>query len=479
MFHGDTAAQPSWRLLNELPRTATGETVPDPIPTPLNPLERLRTSALAKALLIGALVLFLQIPVVLIWNLVSERDETRLSAQAEVTGKWGKAQEIHGPFLVVPYTYLQTTTNNEGKVEVQERAGRATFLPRLLNITGELDVETRYRGIYEISVYRSRIEVEGQFDRPDFSGWDVESPTVMWDRAQLVFEISDARAIQNQARLRWRNQEVDFEPGTGLRPSQTSGIHAPAGGLGQDSPLDFSCTLHLNGSMRLRFVPLGDNTEVRLEGNWPDPSFQGQWLPVERQVGPAGFSATWRIPHLGRNYPRSWQAGDNVPSITASEFGVDLLSPVDAYRQTERSLKYELLFLGLTFTVIWLFEVLGGLRLHVIQYALIGAAMCIFYLLEVSLAEHLGFAAAYSIAAAAVVALVVFYGFSILQSRGRTAVIGAVLTGLYSCLYVLLQIQDYALLIGSLGLFVVLAAVMYATRRVDWHALRLSPGQRG
>ena len=201
-------------------------------------------------------------------------------------------------------------------------------------------------------------------------------------------------------------------------------------------------------------------------------------MPVERSVGPEGFSATWRIPHLGRNYPQSWRTGNNGDAVTASQFGVDLLSPVDAYRQTERNLKYQLLFLGLTFTVIWLFEVLGGLRLHVIQYALIGAAMCIFYLLELSLAEHIGFPVAYTLAAAAVVALVVFYGFAILRSRGRAILIGVVLVGLYVCLYVLLQIQDYALLIGSLGLSLILAAIMYVTRRVNWYALHLkgTPG---
>ncbi len=447
----------------------------DPKSALSSPLEYLRASVLAKAFLIGALVLVLQIPILLIWQLVSERDRTRLSAQAEVTEKWGQAQRIHGPFLVVPYTYLKKTINNEGKSVAREHQARATFLPRALNVNGSLDVEARQRGIFETSVYRSQIEIEGQFDRPDFSVWGIDESRVMWDRAQLVFEISDVRAIQNQARLRRQGQEVDFEPGTGLRSSETSGIHAGVEGLREAQSLEFSCSLSLNGSTLLRFAPLGDQTEVHLQGNWPDPSFQGRWLPAERQVGPDGFEATWSIPHLGRNYPRSRPSGTDAPAIAASEFGVDLLSPVDAYRQTDRSLKYQLLFLGLTFTVIWLFEVLGGLRLHLIQYALIGGAMCIFYLLELSLAEHLGFAVAYTIAAAAVVALVVFYGLSILHSRGRTAVIGAILSGLYGCLYVLLQIQDYAVLIGSLGLFCILAAVMYATRHVDWYALRLSP----
>ncbi len=182
-------------------------------------------------------------------------------------------------------------------------------------------------------------------------------------------------------------------------------------------------------------------------------------------------------PSRGSEYPD--HRGMAKTEIPASQFGLDLLSPVDAYRQTERSLKYQLLFLGLTFAVIWLFEVLGGLRLHVIQYGLIGAAMCIFYLLELSLAEHLGFLVAYTIAAAAVVVLVVSYGLAVLKSRGRAILVGAVLAGLYLCLYVLLQIQDYALLIGALGLFGILAAIMYATRHVEWNTLRVGTPRGG
>ncbi len=447
----------------------------------LNPskfFESLRASAFVKALLIGALVLFLQIPVLLIWGLVSERSQTRQGAVAEITDKWGKAQQVYGPFLVVPYRYAQTVTNAEGKKQTRELEDRATFLPRSLKVDGKLATEVLYRGIFETPVYRSHLEIEGEFDRPDFSVLAVDPVRILWDRAQLVFEVSDARAIQNQVRLNWRKSQIDFEPGTGGRESKRSGIHASLEGLVEGSSFGFSCELDLNGSLQLRFAPLGDNTEVRLSADWPHPSFQGRWLPVERSVGPEGFSATWRIPHLGRNYPQSWRTGNNGDAVTASQFGVDLLSPVDAYRQTERSLKYQLLFLGLTFTVIWLFEVLGGLRLHVIQYSLIGAAMCIFYLLELSLAEHIGFPVAYTLAAVAVVALVVFYGFAILRSRGRAILIGVVLVGLYVCLYVLLQIQDYALLIGSLGLFMILAAIMYVTRRVDWYALRLkgTPG---
>ncbi len=281
-------------------------------------IENLRRSAFVKALLISGLVLILQIPVLLIWGLVSERDRTRQTAIADVTDKWGKAQRVYGPFLVVPYRYLHSRTNAEGKETVRELQARATFLPRELKIDGKLATEVRYRGIFEAPVYRAVLQVEGVFDRPEFSQLDVEPVSILWDRAQLVFEVSDARAIQNAVYLRWQENDVPFEPGTGGRESKLSGIHASLEGLLAESQFSFASELQINGSVQLRFAPLGDDTQVTVQGDWPDPSFQGQWLPVDRKIGPAGFTATWRIPHLGRNYPRSWRTGTNEEAIAAS-----------------------------------------------------------------------------------------------------------------------------------------------------------------
>ena len=298
---------------------------------------------------------------------------------------------------------------------------------------------------------------------------------VLWEQSELVLEIGDIRRIQNAVRLTSGDARIDFEPGTGRRTSGTSGIHVPLTTTLAQSDLDFALRLELNGTERLRFAPLGMQTSVRIRGDWPDPSFQGAWLPTTRQVGPEGFDASWLIPHLGRGYPQQWRGDGNPRRISGSQFGVDLLSPIDAYRSTQRSLKYQLLFLGLTFVTLWLFEVLAGLRLHPIQYALVGAAICLFYVLELSLAEHLGLALAYGLAATAVVATVGAYALAILSSLSRAALVGGVLGALYVYLYVLLRIESYALLVGSLGLFATLAMVMYATRRVDWYALGIQP----
>ena len=430
--------------------------------------ESLRRNPLLQAISIGMLALILQIPVFFIDGLVGERERTRGSAIAEITSKWGKAQQVFGPFLVIPYRQLREEKLEDGKTRVREFMAHATFLPRDLTIDGDLETEVRYRGIFEAPVYRTKVTLAGSFARPDFSSWAVPDEDIFWDRAQLIIEVTDPRAIQNPAQVRWGETAIAFEPGTGQRRAERSGIHAPLTGHMDGASFAFSTQLDLNGSVFLHFAPLGRNTQVRLAGDWPDPSFQGNWLPVEREVNDAGFSARWNIPYLGRNYPQSWLAGVNDKPITASQFGVDLITPVDAYRMAERSLKYELLFLGLTFVMVWMFEILLGLRLHLIQYALIGAALCMFYLLELSLAEHLGFGVAYALAAASVIALVTFYGFAALGSARRGATVGAVLTGLYACLYMLIQLVEYALLVGSIGLFLTLAVIMYLTRHVDW-----------
>lgn len=433
--------------------------------------QNLRRNTLVQGIAIGTLALILQIPVFFIRDIVWDRKDTRQEAIEEITSKWGKQQEVFGPFLVVPYLERRTVQTAEGqpsKIEVYEE--HATFLPLDLRVDGSLETEVRYRGIFEAPVYRSHLSFEGSFDRPDFSGWSISPADILWDRAELIMEVADPRAIKDAVQVDWSGEEIEFVPGAGLRPTDRSGIHAPLGKRLDSETFSFSYAFDLNGSVGLSFAPLGSNTEVNLRGDWADPSFQGNWLPGSRQVRREGFTASWNIPYLGRGYPQRWRGVDQDEEIAASQFGVDLLSPVDVRRQTERSLKYQMLFLGLTFLTVWLFEILTGMRLHLIQYGLIGAALCLFYLLELSLGEHLGFAGAYVIAAAAVIMLVTAYAWAAMGSAQRGMVVGGVVMGLYGFLYVLLMLEEYSLLVGSVGLFLILAAIMYVTRHVDWDA---------
>ncbi len=433
-----------------------------------NFLESLRNSPLLKGAAIGLLLLLLQIPILLIYGLLEERDRTRQHAVREVADKWGGPQQIVGPFLVVPYRYFKAVKDNEGVEQVRTFQGSATFLPESLDVDGTLNGETRYRGIYEVPVYSGQVKLSGSFSKPDLSRWEVAPENILWEGAQIVVEVSDARAIQNAAALEWGAGSIPFEPGSGEIQTQRAAVHAPLGGPFEGDATPFEITLTFNGSSELRFAPLGKQTAVTLRADWADPSFQGAWLPTERDVSAEGFTAAWNIPYLGRNYPQSWTGAPPQEQLNLSLFGVDFITPVDAYRQSERSIKYEVLFLALTFTPLWLFEVVGGLRLHFIQYGLIGLALCLFYLLELSLAEHIGFAAAYVVAAAMIVGLVCFYGASVFKSFGRATLVGGLMAGFYAFLFILIRLEDYALIVGALGLFVLLSALMWATRKIDW-----------
>jgi inner membrane protein len=411
----------------------------------------------------------------MISRLIIERQNRYNEAVEEVTGKWGKIQIMTGPALVIPYKHRWTEIGAKNQQVVRTEVRYATFLPERLQVQGKIESEVRHRGIFSIPVYRIKLDVEGEFLQPSFSAWEIDPANVMWDRAQLLLGISDSRAIQTQANLTWNGQQAAFLPGIGdFDGLAGTGIHVSLKNQLQGKRFPFSFPLTLNGSVGAYFIPFGRNTVVRLKSAWNSPSFKGNWLPSDRTISPDGFEATWNIPFLGRNYPQAWTSlTDMRKVIEGSRFGVDLIVPVDEYRMSERSVKYAALFILLTFACLWLIEVLGKLRIHPVQYLLVGAAMCIFYLLELSLSEHIGFGIAYVIASIAVVAMVTTYSKMILKDFSQAAIVGIVVTSLYGYLYVLLKNEDYALLIGSVGLFVILGLIMFLTRRVNWYSAKM------
>jgi inner membrane protein len=442
----------------------------------LDSVERLassiRSSQMLRLFSVGLLALLLQIPIAMIGGLVAERQERRQAAVTEVSSKWGNVQSIIGPVLIVPYTYRSTETSASGLQITRTETRNAIFLPEQLRVRGSIDAELRHRGIFSIPVYKVGLTLEGEFTRPSFAELGLEPAGVAWERAQLAIGISDARAIQQETAVTWNGKPVSFLPGTGAFTDGGTGIHAVVGLANGGQRAQFSFPLSLNGSLGVYLTPFAQNTIVELQSNYGHPSFQGNWLPVERSVSDAAFRAKWSIPFLGRNYPQAWKAEVGMrKEIDGSRFGVELVNPVDHYRMAERSVKYAGLFILLTFATLWLIEVLVGVRVHPIQYLLLGGALCLFYLLELSLSEHLGFPLAYTVASFSVVALVAGYSVVALHHIRRALFVIAVVSLLYAYLYILLMNEDYALLIGSVGLFLILAAIMYATRRVDWYAV--------
>jgi inner membrane protein len=437
-------------------------------------LSSLQSSQLLRLLAIGVLALLLQIPIKMIGGLVAERQARRAEAVEDVTSKWGRTQQLAGPVLVVPYAHRWLEMNSAGVPITREEPRNAIFLPDQLHVEGDLDSESRQRGIFKIPVYELSLLLSGEFRAPDLAALGIEPETVAWKNVHVALGISDVRAVRGQTPLTWRGAEVELLPGTGSS-AFGAGIHAEVDASGA-APLTFSLPLSLAGSIGAYFTPFGRETTIVLGSNAKSPSFQGGWLPTERSVSGDGFRAAWSIPFLGRGFPQAWTSkSDFGDSIATSRFGVDLLEPVDHYRMAERSVKYAGLFILWTFAAVWLIEVLGRVRVHPIQYLLIGAALCVFYVLELSLAEHFGFATAYALACVAVIGLIGAYARAILGRVGLALVVTGGAAALYAYLYVVLTNEDYALLAGSLGLLAVLAGIMFVTRKIDWYSLSSPP----
>ena len=444
----------------------------------------MRHPLLARFFVVLSLVVFLLVPLQMIRGVIDERAARRAAALAEVASTWGAAQTLVGPVVVVPFQVerkeswvdpaVSPGAPHGGAVRERTRVDveQATFLPDTLKVEGRLVPDRRWRGIFEVVVYRTELAVSGTIPAPDLGPLGVPPEDVHWKDAFLSVGLSGTRGIREEVRLLWDGAPVGFRPGLGAACLAPSGIHAPLIALEGTGALShkFAFTLTLQGTEALAVTPLGATTEAVLRSPWPSPSFFGAFLPDRRTVTPEGFDATWKVSSFGRSYPQRWR-GDQAArgdAVAKSAFGVRLFLPADAYQQATRALKYAILFVGLTFLAFALFETFSGLRIHPLQYLFVGFALVLFYLLLVSLSEHVGFGAAYLAAASATTLLVSSYCAWVLAAKTRALVMAAALAALYGYLFVLLRLEDYALLLGSVALFALLAALMLATRRVDW-----------
>jgi inner membrane protein len=441
-----------------------------------------RSATFLKMSGVSILTLLLLIPLGMIHSVLRERLERRDEAVAEMTSTWGREQNIIGPVLIVPYRYSFKSWKEKPaadgkieKVEVMETAvARAYFLPRTLSVNGDIQPTRLRRSIYQAVVYAGSLELAGEFGRPDFAAWKIEAPNILWDDTVVAFAITDLRGVKETLQLHWGENRLPLSPGSKLKGFST-GVFARVGNLPErNATIPFKLNLTLNGSGGIHFTPVADQNSVKLASPWPDPSFCGAFLPSERNVTAAGFTANWQLSHYGRDYAQQWtdldeSAGLNPSSAANSLFGVNFLAGIDAYRNVERAIKYGILFLVLVFAAFFLFEMLSALRIHPFQYALVGAALCLFYLGLLSLSEFIAFSLAYLTAAATTTLLIWFYCAKVLKSGARTLIIVGLLAAIYGFLYIALQLQDYALLFGTGGLFVVLGVVFYVTRNIDWY----------
>ncbi|MEM9718583.1 MAG: cell envelope integrity protein CreD [Bacteroidota bacterium] len=432
----------------------------------------LRNSVTMRIVTIGILILLFMIPISSIESLIREREYRQQDTIQEVSALWGNPQTIKGPVLTIPYRTFSRVYDQEDKEKFRlvEQTEYAHFLPEKLLVNGQLLPEVRYRGIYEVIVYSSEIELKGEFPTPDFSEWNIDPGDIHWDDAYLALGLSDLRSIQEYVEVNWDTATFSFNPGVESRDIIQSGIHAA---LSMSPPEadkrkhSFALSLNFNGSSSLDFVPLGKSTEVSISSPWKDPSFGGAFLPDNREVKESGFSAQWEILHLNRPYPQSFRGTQQ--GIDGSAFGVSLLLPVDEYQKSMRSAKYALMLVSLTFMIFFFIQILRKVRIHPIQYIMVGLALVVFYTLLIALSEHISFQRAYLVASVAIITMITLYVHSIFKNTQLTLIMGGILVILYAFIYTIIQLQDFALLMGSVGLFIVLAIVMYLSRKIDWY----------
>ena len=409
----------------------------------------------------------------MIRSLITEREATQNEAIKEVSSKWAEQQTISGPFVSIPYyRYVKEVSSKDSAEKIVQVKDYLHILPSQLNISGNINPEKRYRGIYEIVVYNSKLEISGTFNKFDLAALDIQPKDIFFDKAEFVVGIDDLRGIEEQINLSWNNQSISFNPGVSSDDVVKSGINAVVKMDPKDSSTyQFKLSLNLKGSQLLYFTPVGKVTDINLSSDWPNPSFNGAFLPDKREISEKGFKANWNILHLNRNFPQVWTGSQHT--ISKSSFGIDLILPVDNYQKSYRSIRYAILFIGFTFLVFFFIEVLNKVFIHPVQYILVGVALIVFYTLLLSFSEHMKYNLAFIISALSTLLLIAGYVKAILKSSQLSLLISGILTVLYTFIFVIIQLQDYALLIGSIGIFIILGLVMYFSRKIDWYNLSL------
>ena len=418
-----------------------------------------------KVFIIGFAAIALLVPKIMILELIGERKTTAEITSAEVMQKWSLEQTVRGPALAVPY--IERTIDSNGK-ETADEIKTFYLLPKTLGIDGKIFPEKRKRSIYETVVYESEIKIYGNFDLSGFEALKIPTENVLWEKARILVSINDLRGINKRIELSWNDSLYSFAPGMENKLLGNNGISLLMPKLSiQDFPGNFQFTLNLKGSESLNFAPLGENTEVTIQSAWNDPGFTGSFLPADYSVDNAGFSASWKVLNFNRNFPQQWK--NDEYRVTDADFGVKLVTVADHYQKSSRAAKYGILVILFVFLSFFLNEILTKQKVHPFQYILVGFAVLVFYLLLLSISEQLGFNLAYLISATSVIIMVLLYSRTFLKKWLHAVIQTLILTFSFGFIFVLMQLETYALLAGSIGLFTVLAFTMFVTRKINWY----------
>jgi len=428
-------------------------------------------SSTTKFFVVGCLTLLMLIPLQFVKHLIEERKERQYEVVNEISNKWGGEIEVTGPMLKVPYRTISETieTTGDGKQIKKQQwvIKNAYFLPEELDIVSKVDCKSLKRNNYETTVFKSDMVFNGYFVKPVFK--DVSPENIYWQKAKFLLQTSNLKTMIGGANLIVNGKTMPLETAyddTNQSLGQVLETQAfDLTGIAQD--LKFKYPVVYNGSQSISLIPIGKKSTFSMSSNWKDPSFKGYFLPKDdKKITANGFDSQWEINQLNRPFPQSFYG--SAPALNEFNCETQFMIQVDEYQQNERASKYGFLVIGLTFLVFFLIQMMSKINIHFFQYTIIGIALVLFYTLLISITEHSSFSLAYILAAFAVIVMISLYSVAILKSKIFPIFIGVSLSALYGFIFVIIQMENYALLVGSIGLFMILGAVMYFSRKIEW-----------
>ncbi len=415
-------------------------------------------STTAKMIMVGLLTLVLLIPLSFVQDLIKERSNRQKEVIAETTSKWGESVYFYGPILKIPY-----------KDPITSRIENAFFFPEQLTNTSSAEIKTPLqRSIYKSNVFTTKMQFSGNYIEPNFSKKNIPNDNILWNKAAIIIRTTNLKSVNDEVKIKLGANIFTFEP---IHTNKTNdSIESLETGYFDYNTIKnskFNINIIYNGSKRISIVPIGKTTDATMHSNWASPNFNGNFIPNDKKITANGFDATWKILHFNR--PFAQENFEALPELSKYAFAVDFITPVDEYQQNDRASKYGFLVIGLTFLIFFLIQSISKISIHIFQYVMIGIALIMFYTLLISITEHSSFGFAYAIAGTSVVAMITLYSISILKDKKFPTFIGIALSVLYNFIYVIIQLEDYALVVGSIGLFLILAAVMYFSRKIEWN----------
>lgn len=430
-------------------------------------------STTAKLIMVGILTLVLLIPLAFVQDLIEERSERKDEATQQIASTWGNPVNFMGPILKVPYKVQSETEVIDSKtkkktIQIQTYTYNAYFFPTELNHQASVDkVDKLKYGIYKAIVFKNKLNVSGNFKELDFDKLDINPENILWSKASIIIQTTNLKSIKSELFITINNQQLNLETNSN-DDTHFETLESTTFTIDKEGNRTFNFTIDYNGSESIEFIPIGKTTTTSIDAFWNAPSFIGSFAPNDttKKITEEKFHADWKVINVNR--PFAQQYVSKLPLLHQYAYGVKLIEPVNQYQQNERASKYGFLVIGLTFLIFFLIQTISKVNIHIFQYTMIGLALIMFYTLLISITEHSSFSFAYIVAAASVIIMLLLYSISILKSRKISFFITTSLTLLYVFIFVIIQIEDYALLVGSIGLFLILGAVMYFSRKIDW-----------